>query len=120
MVVGYDDASETVFIADRKYDEYQRCSFEELRQSRNARDYPMSCDNAYGRFLGKVELGRDLGEAIRVSMKKTADAILRPVAPTPSGEQPNGISAMRVLSREFRSGLRSRTGPGPLASAIRS
>jgi len=101
VVVGYEEASESIFIADRKYEEFQRCSFEELRKSRNARDYPMSCENRYGNFLGSVALGRPLEEAILRSMRKTSDALLSPVVEMAGAERPNGIAAMRLLSREF-------------------
>jgi hypothetical protein len=99
VAVGYDDESETVLIADRKFDEYQRCSFEELRHSRNAPDYPMKCDNQWGDFAKPVRFGRPLDETIRIALRRNANEML---APTPS-EMPSGIPAMRELAREFPS-----------------
>lgn len=97
VVVGYDDASEKVFIADRKYEEYQRCSFQELRAARNAPDYPMSSNNQFGDYTGAVKLDRPLAEAIPVALARNARAMLEP----PADGLPAGIPAMRALARDF-------------------
>lgn len=96
VVVGYDDAAGTVLLADRKFEEYQRCSRDELRRARNAPDHPMPCRNQYGDFTGEVALGRPLAEAIPVALARTARAMLEP-----EGELPAGIPALRALSREL-------------------
>lgn len=97
VAVGYDDESGTVLIADRKFEEYQRCSYDELRQSRNARDYPMACENRYGEFGPRRGLGRPLSEAIVCALQRNAQAMLEP------GDTafPTGLPAMRSLARDF-------------------
>lgn len=96
VAVGFDDETRSVWIADRKFDDYQRCSFDELRQSRNAPDYPMRCDNQWGDFGKPVRFGRPLAEAIRAALRRTASEMLEP-----SAELPSGIPAMRDLAREL-------------------
>jgi hypothetical protein len=98
VAVGYDDASETVLIADRKFEEYQRCSYDELRRSRNARDgFPMACENRYGDFGPRRGLGRPLSEAIVCALRRNARSMLEP------DDSPfaTGIPAMRSLARGF-------------------
>jgi hypothetical protein len=96
VVVGYDDASRSVLIADRKFEEYQRCSFDELRRARNSPDYPMSCNNQYGDLEGEMKLGRPFDEAIRIALRGTALGMLEP-----DGELPAGIPALRRLADGF-------------------
>jgi len=99
VVVGYDDSTGSVLIADRKFDEYQRCSYEELRRSRNAPDYGMSCRNQYGDFEGPAELGRPLPEAIAVALRRNAEWMLEPQ----DGDLPAGIPALRNLAARLPS-----------------
>ena len=75
VAVGYDDETETVLIADRKFEEYQRCSFQELRESRNATDYPMKCNNQWGDFGANAKLGRPLEEAIAIALRRNAEVV---------------------------------------------
>lgn len=96
VVVGYDDDSQTVWIADRKFEELQRCSYQELRHARNAPDYPMSSHNQYGDVEGEVALGRPLPEAIRVALRRNAEAMLEP-----DSEWPLGIPALRTLASDL-------------------
>ncbi len=96
VAVGYDDASETVLIADRKFDEYQRCSYEELRRSRNAPDYPMRCDNRWGDFGTDASGELPLPEAVARALGRNAREMLEP-----SAELPAGIPAMRALAEEL-------------------
>lgn len=98
VVVGYDDESETIFIADRKFEEYQRCSYQELRHARNAPDYPMSSQNQYGACSGTLTLGGPLAEAIPRALERNARSMLEP-----AGELPAGIPAMRTLAAELPS-----------------
>jgi hypothetical protein len=98
VAVGYDDETESVWIADRKFEQYQRCSFDELRQSRNASDYPVKCHNQWGDFGAGIEFGRPFDEAIRQAMRRNANEMLEPRA-----DQPTGIPAMRALADEFAS-----------------
>jgi hypothetical protein len=101
VAVGYDDDSETVFLADRKFDAYQRCSFEELRRSRNARDYPMSCENRYADFGSRRGLGRPIEEAIAIALERNAREMLEP-PPLPFAASA-GIPAMRTLAERLPS-----------------
>ncbi len=95
VVVGYDEAAQEALVADRKFPAFQRCSYDELRRARNARDYPMTCQNRYGDRRGKLALGRPLPEAIRAALAKNARAML-----APEGEPyPAGIPALRSLAR---------------------
>jgi hypothetical protein len=96
VVVGYDDASRTVLIADRKFEAYQRCSTDELRRARNAPDHPISCENRYGDFEGELKLGLPLDEAIRIALRRNARGMLEPDA-----DGPAGIPGLRALARDF-------------------
>jgi hypothetical protein len=96
VAVGYDDETGDFLIADRKYEEFQRCSFEELRRSRNAPDYPIRCENVWGDFTTPVKLGRPLAEAIVVALERNARAML-----DPQTELPAGIPAMRALANDL-------------------
>jgi len=98
VLVGYDDEQGTVQIADRKYPEYQVCSYQELRRARNADDYPMSCRNQYGDFQSDVELGRPLRDAAVIAMRSNADWMLME-----SADRMTGIGAMRRLAGDFAS-----------------
>ena len=96
VVVGYDDASQTALIADRKFEAYQRCSYDELRRARNAPDYPISCENRYGDFEGEPKLGVPVDEAIRIAIRRNARGMLEPDADLPAG-----IPALRALASDF-------------------
>jgi hypothetical protein len=96
VVVGYDDESECVYIADRKFEDYQVCSYSELRRARNAPDYPASSHNQYGAVSGPLRLGRPLDEAIPVALVRNARAMLEPDSALPAG-----IPAMRTLAADL-------------------
>jgi hypothetical protein len=96
VVVGYDDDAQTVQIADRKFEDYQTCSYDELRRARNADDYPVSCHNGYGEFLGDVKWGRPLAEAVRLALRQNAEWML-----APSAQGVTGIAAMRQLAADL-------------------
>jgi len=99
VVVGYDDATRQVFMADRKFPELQTASFEELARARNAPDYPMTCHNQFGAFLGPVRVGADLPQAVRAAMRQAADWMLAPAGDDPMMR--TGVDAMRGLARDF-------------------
>ena len=96
VVVGYDDASQTALIADRKFEGIQRCAYEDLRRARNAPDHPISCENRYGDFEGEPKLGLSLDEAIRTALRRTACGMLEP-----DEDLPAGIPALRALASDF-------------------
>jgi hypothetical protein len=101
VAVGYDEAEDRVYIADRKLGEYQSVSREELRRSRNADDYPMPCHNEYQHFRpGRLEWGRPLPEIIRLAFARNAQWMLDP----PEGPMPSaacGLPGMRSLASEL-------------------
>jgi hypothetical protein len=96
VIVGYDDALGSVLIADRKFEEVQRCSYEDLRRARNAPDHPRPCGNQYGDLEGRARLGWPLEEAIRSALRRNAHAMLEP-----EDELPAGIPAMRTLAQRL-------------------
>lgn len=101
VAVGYDESSGSIFIADRKLREYQSVDREELRRSRNADDYPVSCHNEYQHFSpGQLTLGRSLPEIIRIAFARNAHWMLEPGAEAmPSAA--SGLSAMRELAADL-------------------
>jgi hypothetical protein len=102
VVVGYDEDEACFWMADRKLEEYQRVSYEELRRARNADDYPISCRNEYNFFEGEVRLGRPLGEAIRIALKRNAESMLNGSELDRPGAS-SGIKAIRELANELPS-----------------
>ncbi|MGH0031614.1 MAG: BtrH N-terminal domain-containing protein [Myxococcota bacterium] len=98
VAVGYDDATGTVLIADRKFQDYQPCSFDELRRSRNAPDHPMPCENRHGVFGPVVAFGRPLREAILAALARNAKGMLEPDFDLPGSA---GVAALRELARDL-------------------
>jgi hypothetical protein len=102
VVVGYDTDAGNVLLADRKFEQYQTCSFDELRRSRNATDQQHSCWNQYGDFFGEVKLTRSITEAIRSALRRNCQGLL-----TPAGEMlvgvGVGVEGMRALAADFAS-----------------
>jgi hypothetical protein len=74
VAVGYDDETQTVWIADRKFEELQRCSYEELRRSRNAPDYAMKCANTWGDFGAEARPTSRGGNRRRAASQRRVDA----------------------------------------------
>ena len=97
VAVGYDDDTRSVLIADRKFPDYQRCSFEELRAARNAKDHPLPCENRYGDFGGRRGMARPLPEAIATALARNARSMLEPR----DSAYPSGIPGMRLLSQRL-------------------
>ena len=69
VLLGYDDARQKAFVADRLRPEVEEVSYAALAKSRNPRDYPMSTFNLWGRFHA-TEPTRSLPEAIRVALDR--------------------------------------------------
>ncbi len=101
VVVGYDEATRTIYIADREFDEYQQCSYDELRSSRNAPDYPVSCHNQYGDFKSEVGLGVPLADAIRSALIHNAETLLEAPGMQFAPAAISGIDGMRTLAEDF-------------------
>jgi len=96
VAIGYDDESRTVWIADRKFEEYQRCSYAELGQARNAADYPMTCENRWGRLGPDASFGLPLADACRAALLRSARHMLEP-----DRDLPGGVPAMRLLAKDL-------------------
>jgi hypothetical protein len=97
VAVGYDDETRSVWIADRKFPEYQRCSFEELQRARNAKDHPMPCENRFGEFGAQRGMARPLPEAIAAALARNARSMLEPDA----FPFPVGVPGIRVLAERL-------------------
>jgi len=106
VAVGYgrDQAidEDFVWMADRKLGDYQRVTREELRRARNADDYPMSCNNEFNYFEGRVSLGRPLAEAIRIALRRNAVSMQSGDEMKLTGAS-SGIAAMRELAQDLPS-----------------
>lgn len=103
VVVGYDDASRNVYIADRKFDELKVCSYDELRDARNAPDYPMSSHNQFGDVSGPLRLERPLGEAAIDALRRNARAMLGldGEGGLPGVQAVTGVAGIRALADEL-------------------
>lgn len=74
VLLGFDDATEKAFIADRIRPVPEACSYGGLKTSRNPPE-GLSTHNLWGRFHG-TEVGRSLPEAIRFATKLCATRML--------------------------------------------
>lgn len=75
VLLGFDDASERVWIADRLRDEAEVCSYGAVARSRNPPE-GISTQNLWGRFHG-TDVGRDLASAARAAIAQCAEQMLR-------------------------------------------
>jgi hypothetical protein len=94
VLLGFDDAIEKAFVADRIRPVAEACSYAALRKSRNPPE-GLSTRNLWGKFHGS-EVGRSLRDAAQRAVRECARRML--------GERPDG-------SGEFL--------PGAAASAVR-
>jgi hypothetical protein len=106
VVVGYDEEADQVFMADRKFEEYQVCSLEELRRSRNADDYAASCHNELIEFTGDVAFTRPLADGIRDAALRNAREMLEPLdthLPSESAMSSAvvGVAGIRALAQDL-------------------
>jgi hypothetical protein len=74
VLLGFDDATEKAYIADRIRVEPELCSYGALRKSRNPPE-GLSTLNLWGRFHG-TEVGRSLEAAARLAIERCAAAML--------------------------------------------
>jgi hypothetical protein len=95
VLLGFDDETEKVWIADRLRVEPELCSFGALRRSRNPPE-GLSTNNLWGRFHG-TEVGRSLAEASRVAIDRCAKAML-----STSGSDGPGAGSMTTGIRAIR------------------
>ncbi len=74
VLLGYDDDTQSTYLADRTDEETQRCSMQALRLSRNA-PVGLSSVNRWGRFSsGRV--GHSLEEACRIALERSVGRML--------------------------------------------
>lgn len=106
VMLGFDDETEKVEIADRINVEPELCSYGALRTSRNPPE-GMSTHNLWGRFHG-TEVGRSLRDASRAALDRCRNAMLAD-APALADESlsafaiVSGVSATRRFSESIPS-----------------
>jgi len=74
VLLGFDDATEKAFIADRIRDVPEACSYGALMKSRNPPE-GLSTQNLWGRFHG-TDVGRSLADAARLAIRECAHRML--------------------------------------------
>jgi hypothetical protein len=74
VMLGFDDAIEKAFIADRIRDVPEACSYGALMKSRNPPE-GLSTRNLWGKFHG-TEVGRSLPDAARLAIRECAQRML--------------------------------------------
>ena len=74
VLLGFDDAIQKAFVADRIRDVPEACSYGALRKSRNPPE-GLSTFNLWGRFFG-TEVGRSLPDAARLAIRECAQRML--------------------------------------------
>ena len=109
VLLGFDDAIEKAFIADRIRDVPEACSYGALALSRNPPE-GLSTHNLWGRFHG-TEVGRDLVSAVRIAIESCAHRMLGQSADQaateiqiPGDRKPaNGIAGIRAFASSLPS-----------------
>jgi hypothetical protein len=76
VLLGFDDATEKAFVADRIRPEPEACSYGALGKSRNPPE-GISTHNLWGKFHG-TEVGRSLADAARLAVRACAQRMLGP------------------------------------------
>ena len=101
VLLGFDDETEKVWIADRLRVEPELCSYGALRRSRNPPE-GLSTNKLWGRFHG-TEVGRSLAEASRVAIDRCAKAMLSTSdSDGPgAGSMTTGIRAIRRFAEDL-------------------
>jgi hypothetical protein len=95
VLLGFDDASEKAFIADRIRPVPEACSYRALAESRNPPE-GMSTSNLWGRFHG-TEVGRQLRDAAAAAIERAATQML--------GVAEEGAAAGSILAGDYRATL---------------
>jgi hypothetical protein len=107
VLLGFDDAIQKAFIADRIRDEPEACSYGAVRESRNPPE-GISTHNLWGRFHG-TDVGNSLEDATRSAIARCATRMLgrdseNREAKLDFGEGAGvstGVDAIRRLAREL-------------------
>jgi hypothetical protein len=102
VLLGFDDETEKVFIADRIRPEPEVCSYGALRTSRNPPE-GMSTHNLWGRFHD-THVGRDLVAAARVAIERCVTSML-PEGVTTGGAA-DAIASMAEAGTSVTTGVR--------------
>ena len=76
VLLGFDEAAEKVYIADRIREEVEVCSAKALAESRNPPE-GMSTTNLWGRFHDTA-VGRSLTDAARFALRRCSERMLAP------------------------------------------
>jgi hypothetical protein len=106
VLLGFDDAAEKAFVADRIRPEPEACSYGALAKSRNPPE-GLSTRNLWGKFHG-TEVGRSLADAARLALRECAQRMLgrRPAAPGGFAEGAASSAALGVAGiRRFAEAL---------------
>jgi hypothetical protein len=103
VLLGFDDDTQSAFIADRINEAPERCSYGALAASRNPKE-GMSTQNLWGRFHD-TKVGRSVEEATRFAIERCARRMLDGQAPTDEGgpltegaEMATGVAGIRALA----------------------
>ena len=98
VLLGFDDAAEQVYIADRINEAAETCSLGALMQSRNPKD-GLSTQNLWGRFDGG-RVRNDLVSATRIALDTCSLRMLgeSPHGSDPSGGAVHGVAGIRKLA----------------------
>jgi hypothetical protein len=113
VLVGFDDATQKAFIADRIREEYEACSYGALATSRNPPE-GLSTQNLWGRFHDTA-VGSSLADAARTAIAKCSGQMLESLDSTETDESADslmsgldgenkistGIAAIRDLAHEM-------------------
>jgi hypothetical protein len=106
VLLGFDDATEKAYIADRINVEPELCSYAALKESRNPRD-GLSTNNLWGRFESS-RVGRSLEEAARIAIDRCAERMLEESAEDVGfllgdgeGRVVTGVAGIRALAEDI-------------------
>jgi hypothetical protein len=105
VLVGFDDEKQLVYLADRFDPEPQACSLEELRESRNPRDF-FSTYNLWGRFEDTA-IRHSLEEACARAIDKAARRMLGRAGaegiplPDPAMRVSQGLAGLDAFAKQL-------------------
>lgn len=107
VLLGFDDAIEKAFIADRIKPEAELCSYDALRTSRNP-PIAMSTHNLWGRFHG-TEVGRAMPEAAAIAIERATQQMLGTTTPNDEAnpfagggvKMVSGVAGIEHFAREL-------------------
>jgi len=90
VLLGFDDAIQKAFVADRIRDVPEACSYGALRTSRNPPE-GLSTFNLWGRFHA-TDVGRSLPDALRLAIRECAQRMLGLPAAGSAADAPDGFA----------------------------